>query len=59
MAEAARRWLVGNSMAHAHQRLTSSVHCGSVTPPISRIQSATNVCIIADHDERVQAAGIA
>jgi len=43
-------------MACAQQRLTSGVHCGSVTTDLTAIRNSTDVCIIADHDKRVQAA---
>jgi hypothetical protein len=60
MAQAAKRWLVLSSMARAQQRLTSGVHCGSVTPTdLTEIRNSTDVCIIADHHESVQTARVA
>jgi hypothetical protein len=56
MTEAAKRRLVLSSMACAQQRLTSGVHCGSVTTDLTEIRNSTDVCIIADRHNRVQEA---
>jgi len=47
-----------SSMARAQQRLTSGVHSGSVTSDLTKIWNSTDVCIIAEHDGRVQAVSL-